>query len=449
MSIFHRLRPTAWASVAAGLVALGVGSFAGPAAAAPTSNLVFSVDGGTTWSVNVNAAPGQTVIAREYYDNDTAATIDGAQVTTTLPSGFSLVAGSTEVCLNPGTTDPTNPTSELECNTNTGSASAPDDQGGAIDEAAVWSGSALTISPSAGLFGQPTNQTSGPLADGMVKYLNFDQCVYTNSTTDNFTSIVPLPGNPNFNSGTNASDTATATSCGGGSAPWVPQGGTGVANYGLLGQAFFNLTQCYYTTPVTAWLDTGGGGSNTDENPTDSDTVTPACGSGSIAVNSGILSMGLLDNKYINLDECTYVGGSVSYSSALDIANSPPDFNAGSNVSTTPQTMVSCGPGGPSGYVPETADDGVLALDYQDTTRGQGFVQWSMKAPSPATTTTYTENGQLTGPGTGDPTNTGTITINASVGTPIGDAWVAGGVVAGLGIAAAAVVFVRRRTAAA
>ena len=115
----------------------------------PTSNLVFSVDNGATWSANVNAAPGQTVIAREYYDNDTSANITGASVTTSLPSGFSLVAGSTEVCLNPGTTDPTNPTSELACNTQTGGA-APNDEGGPIDESSVWSGSNLSISPTAG-----------------------------------------------------------------------------------------------------------------------------------------------------------------------------------------------------------------------------------------------------------------------------------------------------------
>src|SRR6202020_1869330 len=107
--------------MAASLAALGAGTVSsGPAGAAPSSNLVFSVDGGTTWSANVNAAPGQTVFAREFYDNDTDANITAASVSTTLPTGFSLVAGSTEVCLNPGTTDPTNPTSELECNTQTG-----------------------------------------------------------------------------------------------------------------------------------------------------------------------------------------------------------------------------------------------------------------------------------------------------------------------------------------
>jgi hypothetical protein len=414
-----------------------------PVWASPSSTLVYSVDGGSTWSSNVTASAGQTVLVREYYDNDTDATITGAQVTTTLPSGFTLVPGTTEVCLNPGTTDPTNPTSELECNTNTGSANAPDDQGGAIDEAAVWSGSNLTVSPTAGLFGQPTDETSGPLAVGMAKYLNMDQCVYTNSTTNNFTSIVPLPGNPLFNADTNAADTATPTSCGPGGGGYTPQGGTGVANYPLLGQAYFNLAQCYYTVPVTAWNSPGGGGSNTDENPTNSDTVTPACGSGEAASNSGILSMALLDNQYINLDECTYVGPTQSYSSALDVANTGGDFDAGSNISTTPQTTDTCGPG-ISGWPLNSADSGVLSLDYLDSTRGQGFIQWQMTAPSPSTTTTYNQTGQLTGAGTGNPSTTGTITVAATVGTPMADPEIAGLAVGGLLVVGLGLFGVRR-----
>jgi hypothetical protein len=425
-------------------MALGVGSLtAGPAFAAPTSNLVFSVDGGTTWSANVNAAPGQTVYAREYYDNDSTGTIAGAQVTTTMPTGFSLVAGSTKVCLNPGTTNPTAPTIELACNTDAG-------QGGAINEAAVWTGQNLAISPTAGIYGQPTNQTTGPLAMGKTKYLNVDNCDYTNNTDDNYTNLVHVTNSGGgFDAGTNASDTATALSCGPGGGSFVVQAAsTAAQNIDLLAQGWFNLEQCDYIEGQTndaTWMvndtpstnfNSSTDASNTEVNPTNTSATAPTCGPGSgsepyAAENSGVLSLGLLDNRYVNLDECTYYDATSgdTYTTVVNTTNSGGAFDAGTNASGTAATALSCGAGIAS-YPFLSENSGLLSLDTLDTTRGQGFVQWQMTAPSPASTTVYTEDGQLTGTGTGDPTTSGTITIDASVGTPLANAWVLGGLVA-------------------
>jgi hypothetical protein len=444
--------------MASGLLALGIGSLgAGPAAAAPSSTLVFSVDGGTTWSANVTAAPGQTVIAREYYDNDTPGNIAGASVTTTLPSGFSLVAGTTEVCLNPGTTDPTHPTSELECNTQTGGA-APNDEGGPINESAVWSEANLAISPTAGLLNQPTNATSGLLANGKVKFLNLDNCVYAGGGVDDYTTLTSTP-NGHFNAGTNTSDTATSLSCGAGGGGYAPNGST-VQNIDLLGQAWFNFAQCDYfngtivdnLTLFDAPQGSATDASNTATNPTNSASVTPSCteslgGFGFVAVNSGLNSLDLLDNRYVNLDACDYVGGHDNFTTAVsDVANAPPDYDAGTNASNTAATALSCHAGS-GGYPLFTGNSGFLALDTLDTTRGQGFVQWHMTAPSPATTTVYTEDGQLTGSGTGDPSTSGTITVDASVGTPLANPWVLGGGIGVLAVATAGFVMVRRRRA--
>lgn len=447
-------------AAASGLVALSISVLgAGPAGAAPTSNLVFSVDGGTTWSANVTAAPGQTVIAREYYDNDTDATIDGTSLTTALPSGFSLVPGTTQVCLNPGTTDPTSPSSELECNTNTG-GTPPNDQGGAIDEAAVWSGPNLAISPTAGLFGQPTNQTVGPLAEGKVKYINLDNCLYIDPGVDTYTTFVNSVPNPPYDAGTNASDTATAAQCAAGSSPYAPQGNP-LQNIDLLGQAWFNFEQCsysssalgdsasYFESPIT-----GTSASNTDDNPTNSTSTAPTCaasGGGYVlaGVNSGIDAMDLLDNQYVNLDDCDYnnspATGHDNFTIGVNIANGSGLYSAGTHASNTPQTANSCGAGNPAGYEYIAGNGGLQVLNTLDTTRGQGFVQWSMTAPSPATTTTYTEDGQLSGAGTGDPTTSGTITIDASVGTPLGNPWVLGGGVGLLGLASISYLAIARR----
>jgi hypothetical protein len=156
--------------------------------------------------------------------------------------------------------------------------------------------------------------------------------------------------------------------------------------------------------------------------------------------------MDLLDNEYINLDECTYFGaGHDLFTTAVGhIPNVNPAFDAGTNASNTPQTTVTCGPGG-GGYPFQAGNSGVQSLDTLDTTRGQGFVQWSMTAPSPGTTTTYTEDGQLTGSGTGDPSTSGTITIDASVGTPLANPWVIGGGLGVLSLTGAVFVVTRRR----
>lgn len=450
----HGRRVASLIVAASSLIALGISAVGAlPAAAAPTSTLVFSVDGGATWSANVTAAPGQTVIAREYYDNDTPATIDGAQVTTTLPTGFSLVTGSTEVCLNPGTTDPTTPSNELACNTGTG-------QGGAIDEAAVWSGQNLAISPTAGIYGQPTNQTVGPLAMGKTRYLNLNQCNFGNSSgiSNLLTQWVDTSNAGGvFDAGTNMSNTAQATpTCGPGADGYVPEPeNDAVGAFDLLGHQFLNIDQCMYNNPnaYTTLVDTSNSGGAFDPGSNASNTAqtTQTCGPGAanyvnVPANSGVSSLDVLDNRYVNLDDCTYNAAQSYNALVASTPNSGGAFDTGTDAANTAQTTLTCGPGA-GGYAESAPNSGLLSLDTLDTTRGQGFVQWSMTAPSPATTTTYTEDGQLTGSGTGDPSTSGTITIDASVGTPLANPWVLGGIAAGLGLAAAAVITVRRRRA--
>ncbi|MFK8905576.1 hypothetical protein [Streptomyces sp. YS-3] len=92
--------------------------------------------------------------------NDTGATIRNASVTTSLPSGTSLVSESTQDCLSPRTTDPAQP-------------SGPDTTcGETVSDAAVWSGANLATSPTAGIQGRSTTATSGDLTTGW-SYVGF------------------------------------------------------------------------------------------------------------------------------------------------------------------------------------------------------------------------------------------------------------------------------------
>lgn len=79
-----------------------------------------------------------------------------------------------------------------------------------------------------------------------------------------------------------------------------------------------------------------------------------------------------------------------------------------------------------------------------DTARGQGFVQFAMIAPSTPVALNVTQPGQLTGPGTGNPSTTGQIAVAAAAAVPLVGLAV-GAPVALLAALGGAAVFARRR----
>ncbi|MFD0417395.1 hypothetical protein [Streptomyces sp. NPDC127108] len=65
--------------------------------------------------------------------------------------------------------------------------------------------------------------------------------------------------------------------------------------------------------------------------------------------------------RYLNLHQCVYVGSGGHYTNVLpNTANSA--FNTGTNVSNTPDSVLSCGPGG-GGWRPAPANSAVKAFD--------------------------------------------------------------------------------------
>ena len=79
-----------------------------PASAATTQDVVYSTDGGTTWTTTPTVAPGATVLVRQWFDNTDDLHATAASETTTLPARFTH-NGTTQVCLNPSTTTITSP----------------------------------------------------------------------------------------------------------------------------------------------------------------------------------------------------------------------------------------------------------------------------------------------------------------------------------------------------
>jgi hypothetical protein len=397
-----RRRLGRWGAVV-GVVALTVlpVAFAGAAGATTiASTEVYSTDGGSSWSTTLPALTnGETVWVRDYFDNQTSVDEPSISVQAAVPAGYTRVGGTTKVCLNPGTTDPTKPSTELVCNTDAG-------QGGAINETAVWSGSALTISPSAGIEGQSTSATSGYLLAGRKKYINLDMCSYYNaSVNDSFQYAVAGHGSGTvFNAGSTASNTAATTpSCG----PSSPTGGypfqpanSGVQNISLLGNQYLNLNQCQYTAAepdtltdiITTTPNASKFGAGTHaSNQLQTAQLCGVSGDGYtyIAGHSGVQNISLFGNRWLNLEQCSYYESVEGFDRKMNfisgiIGQDP--VSAGTMASNTTPSAPTCG-SGQSNYTPDPANNNVGNIDLLDPARAQGYIQWQMTAPHTYPTT--------------------------------------------------------------
>ncbi|MDH6123058.1 hypothetical protein ABH930_007434 [Kitasatospora sp. GAS204A] len=409
--------------VAAATMALGLAGAplfaAAPATAATTSSLLYSADNGATWSSNPTIAPGATVLVRAWYNNADPVEHTGAQVSTTLPPGFTLAPNSTMVCLNPTTpagseatptlTEADGRTSSLVCNTDTG-------QSGAIDEAAVWTGSTLTISPTAGLFGQPVGATSGVMEFGKKRYFNMNNCDRQLSANGpQLMTSITAPGLGPFVAGSNVSNSAdTVPSCP--AAPGWPVNLQGTQALDLLAQRYINMNNCVrqiagtgngpqLTTSITSpSLGPYTAGTNT-KNSIDTAPSCPAAPGWPVNF-SGTQPLDMLGNRYLNLNNCVRQIAGTGNGPQLTTTITAPGvgpYTAGTNTKNSIDTAPSCpaAPGWPVNI------SGTQAFDTLDTARGAGFVQFAMNAPTCLAAQTAT----VTGTGFTAPPSTSCLTI--------------------------------------
>lgn len=408
--------------VIAAISALSLGA-AAPASAATTSSLRYSTDGGATWTTSATVPAGGTVLVRQWYDNTGSSNETAASLRTTIPSGFSLQGGSTKICLNPSTTNPSSPNaSEQTC-----ASSA---------EGSVWSGSDLQISPSAGFYGESNGSTSGTTSFGRKRYFNLQQCLYYKpSVGDYFTLVNDASNNSFFRSTTNVANTAGASCVGvgsGSSTSYTISGHSGVKSLGLLGNRYVNLHQCTFINQVaddnlTVFNDASGNAafrSGTNSSNTADATRSCTAGGGNYTLqsgHSGVQVLDLLSNRYLNLHQCVYGSSAVAdiFTTATNVSSSA-SFDAGTNASNTQDTTESCGAGGGSNnFAPRTGDNGVSSFDLLDTTRGAGYVQYALTAPenpSPAACAgTFNGTEGFTQPTSYVSTQSGTIASTGSV----------------------------------
>lgn len=331
----------------------------------PTADLRFSHDCGNTFVDEASPYIGESFLTRVYFDNAGDASGTDAQITTSLPAGYALVADSTRMCLTPAD-------GETICNTDPG-------QGGAIDESAVWSAGTLTIAPGAGVFGQDPNAISGGLPLGHKRYLNTHECHYFDGFSDRLFLTVSGGG-----TGTNVSNTIdTSVTC-----PATAHGRTlvdgQVTTYDLVGQRYLNIHECQYQFFFLDRIFLEGSGftgtmASNQVDPTIS--CQPNAGGHTALPNeSNLLTLDLAGQRYLNLHECVMLNGTDHIAIVAGPAN-------GTNASDSADTLAQC----PSMSGAHALVAGsVSALDLLDSTRGGGFVEYRVVAPDTAVNETQT-----------------------------------------------------------
>ena len=340
----------------------------------PAVDLRYSQDCGVTFVDNASPYPGESFIARIYFDNTGDLAGTGAQITTTLPNGYSLVPDTTRVCLEP--TD-----GEIVCNDDGG-------QGGAIDETMVWAGDTLTIAPSAGVGGELPSATSGFLDIGRKRYLNTHECHYF----DGFGDRLFLTDSDA--TGTNASNTMDVDA----TCQANAHGRTlvsGVAtSVDLLGNRYFNLHECHYHFFFADRIFLAGSGfSGTTASNDGAPALSCLPNAGShmlLPAESNQLDVDLAGQRYLNLHQCVMLNG-------LDHIGVLATSENGTNASNTEDDLVQC----PTQSGAHTLVTGTAsALDLLDPTRGRGFVEFHILAtdqPANALHTVTLDGANFTG----------------------------------------------------
>lgn len=418
-----------WGTLALLVLAVTLVAQPAPAGAATSSTLLYSTDGGTTWTSSATVTPGSSVLVRQWFANTGDDTLDGASATTTRPSTFSLAAGTTQVCLDPSTTDPTAPdATELAC--------------AAADEAAVWSGSDLSISPSAGHLGLSSGATSGPLAAGRNRFFNLHQCTIWDDRPTRNDSLVMLVQDPEQpDAGSNIAPTAdTAPVC-------DPQifalqpAMSGVSALPLFDRRYLNLQQC-------RWVDSGAGSFQRALSSSIADTADPTWAADTNTSNtsgaapcspaptagwtltpaqSGVQSFDLLEDRYVNLFGCFWQSDQTA--STMSHLATVADPTSAVSATGSADTPIGSFPSWPCPNKPFSIDPGgslySQSFDLLDTSRSAGYVTYELVAPTSPTPELcvanppdglehLTQTASLTAPSTPVQTSSAELTVDWS-----------------------------------
>ncbi|GHC45463.1 hypothetical protein [Streptomyces cinnamoneus] len=188
-------------------------------------------------------------------------------------------------------------------------------------------------------------------------YLNLHQCMYySSSATNHFSTVVPS-SDGRFAAGTNVSGTADSqVSCGAGDGNYqVVPILSGVKALNLASGRYVNIHQCvYYSSSATNHFTTvvpssdGRFAAGTNVSNTADSQVSCGAGDGNyqlVPILSGVKALDLTSGRYVNLHQCMYYSSSASNHFSTVVPSSDGRFAAGTNVSNTADSQVTCGAG--------------------------------------------------------------------------------------------------------
>ena len=258
-------------------------------------------------------APGDYITVRIKYSNSNSASALNSAITDTLPnSSFIYTSGTLKNCL----------ISNLTCSTLSDS---------------LFSGNNLTVSPSAGFFGNNNNASSGNLELGKKRYLHSTLCSTNNSDREHFLQSL------------NNSSIFTP-SCS------QVSGSSNVINYfnlDLLGNRYIYQTVCLQASGEKESFIQAVGNAN---------SFTPSCSvlSGTATVDSNSV-IDLLNQRYIYQTVCNQPSGN--------------------------KELFIQGVGNINGFTPSCSSlggsatiDSSLVIDTLETSNSAGFIEYEMKS---------------------------------------------------------------------
>jgi hypothetical protein len=321
------------------------------------SNTTNFADGQVSINKDVpdTVTAGSEVTERIYFDNTASESADSTNITSQLPNGFTLVDGSTKVCLDPEGTD-----GGAVC---TGSSN----DFPAIDEGAVWNGGTLSIAPSAGLYGNGSIGTGG-LEFGRVRY----GYIQRNDSCDNsnfaYYSVLEFGNNSSVPFGLRAG---------------CPNGNV---------EALSFLGQRYAYVQRNENCDGGSfayhGVQSFGNSPSAPFGLRAGCAAGDVVVRDTVGQRYAYVQRNENCD-----GGNFAYHGMLEFGNSP---------------------SAPFGLRAGCAAGDVAVRDTLDTSNGRGYIEFKMKAPS--TNGTFNQSASMNSPEFSEVTDSATITVTGGSG---------------------------------
>jgi hypothetical protein len=371
----------------------------------PYGDVKYSVNG-IPVSTDTLATPGGTVTQRVYYDNTTTGALTDVSVKTSLPSGFTYIQGSLQHCKEPTE-------SETTCDTQT---TTTKDQ--MFDKLTGVNG-AIGISPAAGFYDAADTGINGtaPLSEkgildaGKKRYLNLDNCQYSNAfynSPQGFQLFLGLNNNDNIfgSKSLNSTNMVNLSGCAFGDevnrhAIYEPQ------QFNLLNNKYFYLSQCSYTEQTgndyerrtyiskeNSDLITNSATSNLEAPIGNKCTLTSTRPLATLDVGiNGTEKATLLANRYLNMSQCVYRDSLnhrvTNIISTIPNATNTFNFKGSTTASNTPLTTSNCAAGGGNGYVNDTTLSAHKAIDMLDTSRAKGYFEFKMIVPTTSLSASY------------------------------------------------------------